>query len=312
MKLGSMVFRTGASLVVLISLGGCGGGGGSGSSPGIPAATHDVATLSLSTSNMAEVAAQTHAVLTSLRDLGYNLAPLLDGVSPASPTWQVNCSSGGNWSFSYIDADASGTRSVGDRIVMTAPGCSIAPFGDGSATATVLAVDRGNLVDVRIVADGGTLPYMVGWNWLPTLVGTFRMTVDGQDLWLRSEGELVFTASANKAFRTKNLGLRLRDDLTNNPQAPGILGSLDIAFDTPAGAGGLANIDTNGLIAGHSNNVAPYPGYFVIQGGGRSKVRVADARPTDQGSFLIAIDADGNGIEEASTVVSFLNIFGLL
>ncbi len=313
MKLESAVVRAGVSLALLLSLGACGGGGGgSGSSPGFTTATHDAATLSLSASNMAEVTAQTHAVMMTLRDLGYHLATELDSVTPASPTRQVGCSTGGSWNFSYVDADGSGTRTVGDRIVMAAPGCTIAPFANGSATATVLAVDRGNLTDVRIVVAGGTLPYMAGVNWIPALAGTFRMTADSQDVWLRSEGELVFTPSIDKAFRAKNLGLRLRDDLTNNPPAPGIMGSLDIAFDTPSGAGGVANVDTIGLVAGHSFATAPYPGSVFIQGFGRSKVRVADARPSAAGSFLIAIDANGDGIEESSAVISYLDIFGLL
>ena len=103
----------------------------------------------------------------------------------------------------------------------------------------------------------------------------------------------------------------------------GIDGSVAMAVATGAGVQcgqaflivvliGAIPGTTLGLVAGHSNNVAPYPGYFVIQGIGRSRVRVADARPADQGSFLIAIDADGNGVEESSMVVSFLSIFGLL
>ena len=156
------------------------------------------------------------------------------------------------------------------------------------------------------------MPFLAGVSWVPTLVGTLRMTADSQDVWLRSEGDLVFTPTMDKSFRAKNLGLRLRDDLTNNPPAPGIMGSLDIGFDTPVGAGGIANIDTVGLVAGHSFSLAPYPGTVMIQGGNRSKVRVADARPSAIGSFLIAIDANGDGVEESSTVVSYFDIFGLL
>lgn len=300
-----------AWLAILALLGGCGGGGGN-STPTITAPAHERPTLALAAGSAPELAAQTIAVLSSLRSIGYQLATELESVSPATPTRQLLCSSGGSWNFEYIDADGSGTRSAGDRIVIAAPGCTIAPFGNGSATATVLATDRGGLADVRIVVAGGTMPYLSGWNWVPTLAGTLRMTADAQDLWLRSEGELVFTASADKSFRAKNLGLRLRDDLTNNPPAPGILGSLDLAFDTPAGAGGMVSVDTNGLVAGHAANVAPSPGSVVVQGAARSTVRIADARPGNPGAFLIATDANGDGVEEAGATVSFLDIFSLL
>jgi hypothetical protein len=35
----------------------------------------------------------------------------------------------------------------------------------------------------------------------------------------------------------------------------------------------------------------------------------ADAKPDNPGWFLIATDADGDGVEETSTVVSFTDIF---
>jgi hypothetical protein len=41
----------------------------------------------------------------------------------------------------------------------------VASFGNGSATATVLEADADGLVDVRIVIEGGTLPYLEAWVW---------------------------------------------------------------------------------------------------------------------------------------------------
>jgi hypothetical protein len=294
-------------------LAGCGGGGGGGEpAPTITAPPHATATLALTGTAAPELAAQTVAVLSSLRSLGYQLAIDLESVSPANPTRQTPCASGGTWSYTYVDADSNGTHSAGDRILVAAPGCSIAPFGNGSATATVLAGNSAGLADVRIVIAGGTLPYLAGWNWVPSLTGTLRMTADADDLWLRSEGAIVFRVDALRSFRASNLGLRLRDDLTNNPPAPGILGSLDIGFDTPTGGAGSVAVDTIGLVAGQAANVAPTPGSIVLQGAGGSKVRIADAKPVNPGWFLLGIDADGNGAEEASSMVSFLNFFDAL
>jgi len=299
-----------AALSIALSwLPACGGGG---SGPTIAAVPHGTATLALTAAMAPEVAAQSVAVLTSLRTLGYELAVELESVWPADPVQQTACGGGGSWTYTYVDVDNSGTRTAGDRITVVAPGCSIAPFGNGSATATVLAADGSGLVDVRIVIDGGTLPYLAAWNWVPTLTGTLRMTSDAGDLWLRSEGALVFTPDAGKSFRASNLGLRLRDDGSNNPPAPGILGSLDIGFDTPVGAGGSVAVDTVGLVAGHAANVGPSPGSIALQGSGGSKMRIADAKPANPGWFLVATDANGDGSEEASSTISFADFFNAL
>lgn len=295
-----------------------GGAGGTGSSsgetlPSITAPAHAQATMALTAAAAPELAAQSVAAFTLLRSAGYLLAIDLGELSPAKPTNRMNCGDGGSWSYRYIDTDNSGTRSAGDRIIMEAPGCSVAVFGNGGFTATVLAANSTGLVDVRIVIEGGTLPYMQGWNWMPTLRGTLRLTADANDdVWLRSEGELVFTASAVKSFRVSNLGLRLRDDLTNNPPAPGAIGSLDLAFDTLLGAGRRIAIDTVGLVAGFSANVAPEPGYIVLHGAGNSAVRIVNAKPDNSGWYRLATDADGDGVEEAIETISFFNFFNAL
>lgn len=299
-----------ASSLLLLSASGCGGGGGS-SAPAVTAPAHATPSLSLNAANSVEIGVQTVAVLTSLRTLGYALAYDLDSVSPASPARQSPCGTG-QWTLNYVDADSSGSRSAGDRIVMAAPGCAAAYFGNGSATATILQVSGNDLTDVRIAVDGGTLPYLEAWNWIPAVRGTLRMTADGPDLWLRSEGDIVLSPGGTQSFRAFNLGLRLRDDVTNNPPAPGIVGGLDIGFDTPAGAGGSVAVDTSGLFAGHAANVAPSPGPLVLRGAGRSAVRIVDARPASVGWYLIATDADGDGVEESSTTLSYLTVFDAL
>lgn len=301
-------------LSLVLCIVGCGGGGGeSEPPPSITQPAHASPTLVLNASNAAEIAAHTIAIVTSLRSLGYQLAHDLDSVSPASPTSQTACSTGGTWTLTYVDVDKSGTRTVGDRIEFAAPGCSIAYFGNGSATATIVAMSGDELVDVRIAIAGGTLPYLQGWAWTPDVRGPLRMTADGQDLWLRSEGDLVFTPpNTAQSFRVYNVGLRLRDDASNSPPAPGVLGGLDIAFDTPTGGFGTLTFDTNGLFAGHAANLAPTPGSLVLGGAGHSTVRIADAKPANPAWFLFTVDANGDGVDDTSWPVSYLNIFNTL
>jgi hypothetical protein len=309
-----MVPRAGllATLGLVFGCGGGGAGGNSTSGPTITAPPHATATLALTAVAAPEIAAQATAVLSSLRSLGFQLVVDLESVSPAVPTNQTACAGGGTWTYTYVDVDKSGTRTVGDQILIAAPGCSIAPFGNGSATATVLATDSTGLVDVRIVINGGTLPYMAAWNWVPAIQGTLRMTADDSDLWLRSEGDIVFTPDATKVFRASNLGLRLAYDVTNNPPTPGIFGSMDIAFGTPLGRGSSVALDTDGLVAGHAPNVAPRPGAILLRGLGNSEMRIADATPTSPGWYLVATDANGDGVVEATTTISSNNFYDAL
>lgn len=298
-----------------MAVGGCGGGGSSGSGSSantITQPSHTAPNLSFNDTNSAEISAQTVAVVTSLRTLGYALVFDLESVSPESPVRQMPCGGGGSFSITYVDTDKSGSRSAGDKIVISAPGCSVTYFGNGTATATVLEAIENDLVDVRIVVDGGTLPYLEAWNWVPNLKGTLRMTANDDKLWLRSEGDVVFSAGNTHSYRVFNLGFQLHDDITNNPPAPGVMGGLDIAFNTPTGGGASISVDTSGIFSGHSENVAPSPGPLWLKGRDRSVVRIVDAGTTNPGWFLIATDKNGDGVEENTSTISYRDIFNNL
>lgn len=304
-------------LVLLGVLEGCGGGGGE-SEPGVVTTqpfepVRATATLPLTDATAPEVAAQTMAVLNAFRRLGYHLAYDLVSVSPESPLRESPCGTGGLWSVRYVDADGSRTQTAGDRIIFSAPGCSMVSFGNGSATATILEAHADGLADVRIVVEGGTLPYLEAWGWVPTLTGTLRMTADTQDLWIRSEGVVVFTPGPLKAFRAMNVAMRLGDDITNNPPSPGIAGSLDIAFETPVGSGRTVNVDTVGLVAGYGASEPPFPGAVVLRGAAGSRLRISDAAaPRFSGTFLLATDANGDGAMDASATIPSLTFLDAL
>lgn len=313
------MFRAGAiryagALALLGLLGACGGGDASSPAPSggvaqsITAPPHSPATLALTAAATPEVAAQSLAVIASLREVAFNLADQLEAVSPANPLQQVPCGAGTN-TLRYLDLDGTGTRTPGDQIVIEkAPSCFIGPFANGGrVVTTVLAVDADGLADARIVVESGTLRFFKVDEW--TLAGTLRLTADSQDLWLRSEGPVVLTAP-QKAFRASNLGLRLQFS-DSEPPKEGVIGSLDIAFDTAAGGGGSLAIDTVGLFSGNAANEAPAPGTALVLTGARgSNVRIVDAGlpPPQAGWFHLATDADGDGTAETSSDISSLNV----
>jgi len=308
-----------AGLSLTLFAASCGGGGGGttaidggGGTPVVPTVVHATPTLALTAAMAPEIAAQSVAVLTSLRDLSYEFLIDTNNLSLGNPTSSTICMGTGSISYTYLDDDHSGTVTPGDRVVIAAPGCEIAAFGNGSATATVLATDDSGAVDLRLVIEGGTLPYLRGWDWLPTLTGTLRVTLIAEEVWVRSEGALVFTFDAQKSFRASNLTARLRNDTSNDPPAHGIMGGLDIAFDTPVGAGGRLALDTDGLIAGEAPNVAPSPGSIVLRGAGGSGMHIADAKPESPGWYLVTTDADGDGVEEARATISYRDLFNAI
>lgn len=299
---------TSGALLIAVGLTACGGGGGGGqvTPPELPA--HAEPTLALTASDGAHVAARAVAVMWSLGWIARTLADELDGGTPIRPLVTGPCGFGTR-TMRYDDADRDGAISVGDTITLESSGCSSPAYSDGSAVATVLAATGGQLVDVRVDIVSGRLPAMSGYNWIPTISGTLRLTAHDTGFWVRSDQGIRFDVDAQEWMRASRIGLRL-GDAPGNPPPPGSEGGIDLVLHTGQIGEGRLLLDTSGgMVAGHAANSAPLPGSYALRGSGGTRMTVADAGGTRAGDYRVRTDSTGSGVYDGDQIISFLEIF---
>ncbi len=295
----------------------CGGGGGDSFDPGpevpdfvIPA--HAPPTLQLNGANTTQVGVETTAVIASLRSLGFQMAAFLDAVPTMERTFTRQCSDGGQQTVTFIDVDSDDRLSAGDKITFDAVGCTVHLFGNGTATVHILAVDSEGVSDAQVDIAGATLQMLAASNWLPSMSGTFRMTLRGDDVWLTSDSGIAFQdVLGGPVLHASRISLTLGlDDV--DPPNQGVDGGFDLTLASAVIGSGQLQVDTDGLVAGVGNS-APAPGSVRLRGSAGSRMTITrDSRPESLGYFRFRTDADGNGTWDVDSLRSYIGFYDLL
>lgn len=275
--------------------------------PELPA--HAAPTLALTASDGAHVAARAVAVMWSLGWLARTLAADLDEASPARPLVTGPCGFGTR-TMRYDDTDRDGVISVGDKVTLESTGCSVYPYSEGRAVATVLSTQNGQLVDVSVNIVSAQSPLL--YDWTPAISGTLRLTALESGFWVRSDDGIRFDVDAQEWLIASRIGLRL-GDAPGNPPPPGAEGGIDLSLHTRQVGDGRVQLDTvGGMVAGHAANSAPRPGSYALRGGGGTRMTVSDDGGSQAGDFRIRTDSTGTGVYDGDEIISFLEIFAPL